>query len=153
MLDRLLSILGHGPGPAEPAPVDHQTLCAAVLLVYAARLDGQLDDAERETVSDLLQRRFELSGSAVASLIEVADRRAAEVVDLYSLTRDIKDAISLEDRIRLIEMLWEVVYADGLANDYETNLVRRVCGLLYVSDVDSGAARKRVSERLGLERS
>lgn len=151
MLDRLLNILGYGPNPAEPPPVDHQTLCAAVLMVYAAQLDGQPDDAERSTVSELLQRRFQLTPEATASLIEEADARAREVVDLYTWTRDIKDAVSLDDRIGLIEMLWEVVYADGVATDYETNLVRRVSGLLYVTDIDSGAARKRVTERLGLD--
>lgn len=150
MLERLLNILGLGPSPAEPQPVDHQTLCAAVLMVHAAQLDGQLDETERSTVCELLQRRFGLTPAAASSLIEEADHRARETVDLYSWTRDIKDAVSLEDRIGLIEMLWEVVYADGIATDYETNLVRRVSGLLYVADVDSGVARKRVMERLGI---
>lgn len=151
MLARLLNILGHGSSSAEREGVDHQTLCAAVLMLYAAQLDGRLDDAERSTVGGLLQRRFGLTEEAAGTLIEDADRRAKEAVDLYTLTRDIKDAISLDERISLIEMLWEVVYADGVANDYETSLVRRVSGLLYVPDVESGAARKRVAERLGLE--
>ena len=59
-------------------------------------------------------------------------------------------AISNDERIELIEMMWAVVYADGQLHDYEANLLRRMAGLLYVSDFESGAARKRVLERLDL---
>ena len=56
----------------------------------------------------------------------------------------------LEERVKIIEMLWEVAYADGVVHHYEANLIRRINGLLYVSDRDSGAARKRVAARLGI---
>lgn len=59
----------------------------------------------------------------------------------------IKDRFDEKERIRLVEMLWEVVYADGQAHDYEANLLRRIAGLIYVADRDSGAARKRVLAR------
>ena len=150
MLERLLAFLGPAPEAAELHGVDPVTLSAAVLMLYAAQLDGVLDVEESATVLTLLQQRFHLTEPAAVALMEDATRRAKEAVDLYSLTRDIKDAVSLEERISLIEMLWEVAYADGVVCDYESSLVRRVSGLLYVSDVDSGAARKRVAERLGL---
>jgi uncharacterized tellurite resistance protein B-like protein len=150
MLERLRAMLGASAGGAEPPPADHLTLCAAVLMVYAAQLDGRLDEAERQVVAALLQKRFALAPAAAAALVEDADRRARETTDLYSLTRDIKDGLELAERIGVIEMLWQVVYADGMVNAYESNLVRRVAGLLYVSDVESGAARKRVADRLGI---
>jgi uncharacterized tellurite resistance protein B-like protein len=55
-----------------------------------------------------------------------------------------------EERVAIIEMLWEVVYADGTLHEYEASLLRRVCGLIYVTDQDSGTARKRVLEKMGL---
>ena len=64
-------------------------------------------------------------------------------------TRAVNDGFAPEDRIQVIEMLWEVVYADGELHDYEASLLRRITGLLYVSDRDSGEARKRVLARLG----
>jgi uncharacterized tellurite resistance protein B-like protein len=67
-----------------------------------------------------------------------------------SFTRTIKDGYSPEDRVEIIEMLWEVAYADGVLHDYEANLLRRVGGLIYVSDQDRGDARKRVLTRMGL---
>jgi uncharacterized tellurite resistance protein B-like protein len=60
----------------------------------------------------------------------------------------INDNLEPEERATILEMLWEVAYADGVVHPYESNLVRRVAGLLYVTDHDSGAARKRVVERL-----
>ena len=62
----------------------------------------------------------------------------------------VKDGFDQEERIRLIEMLWEVAYADGELHDYEASLMRRITGLLYISDRDSGEARQRVLARLGL---
>ena len=151
MLKKLLTFLGHSTESAASHGADDVTLSAAVLMIYAAQLDGSLDTAEHATVSELLRQRFHLDEAAASDLIRDATQRAGEIVDLYTLTRDIKDTFSLEERISIIEMLWEVVYADGVAHDFETNLVRRVSGLLYVSDVESGAARKRVTDRLGID--
>ncbi|MFO1155005.1 MAG: TerB family tellurite resistance protein [Rhodospirillales bacterium] len=117
---------------------------AAALMLYAAQLDGSIDDAEYRTVADLLETRFGLGPTEAKDLIASAGARAEAATDLYSLTRLIKDGFSAEQRTGIIEMLWEVVYSDGHVDPYESNLVRRIAGLLYVSDVESGAARKRV---------
>ena len=61
----------------------------------------------------------------------------------------IKDRFPHEERLELMEMLWEVAYADGVLHDFEASLMRRISGLIYVSDRDSGAARKRALARLG----
>jgi uncharacterized tellurite resistance protein B-like protein len=71
-------------------------------------------------------------------------------VGWYKQSRTLKDALDYEDRVDLMEMLWEVVYADGVLDDMEANMMRRVAGLLYVDDVDSGTARKRAMAKLGL---
>jgi uncharacterized tellurite resistance protein B-like protein len=70
--------------------------------------------------------------------------------ELYGFTRTIKDSFNHEDRVRMIEMLWQVAYADGVLHEFEASLVRRVCGLIYVPDRESGEARKRVIEQLDL---
>ena len=69
---------------------------------------------------------------------------------LYPLTRVITDRFSEDERIRMIEMLWSVAYANRRLHDYEASLVRRVAGLIHVADRENGAARKRVLRRLGL---
>ena len=70
---------------------------------------------------------------------------------LYGFARTVKDNLEYEARLELMQMLWEVVYADGQLDDFEANLVRRISGLLYVTDQDSGRARKAALEQLGLD--
>lgn len=148
VLETFRALLGLPATP--PSPQRDLVLAAAVLLVFTARLDGAFDPRERDVIGAALARRFALSPGQVAPLIEDADRRAAESRELYTVTREIKDSLSPEERVGVIEMLWEVAFADGVVHDYEANLVRRAAGLLYVADVDSGAARRRAAARLGM---
>jgi Tellurite resistance protein TerB len=85
-------------------------------------------------------------GDAQALVVE-ADEEAAASTDFYQVTRIIKDRLEPDQRAAIIEMLWEVAYADGEVHDYEANLIRRVAGLLHVEDRDAGEARRRVLQR------
>ena len=76
-----------------------------------------------------------------------ADAATEDMVEVYGFARRVKDAFEHDERVQMIEMLWEVVYADGEIHDHEANLLRRVAGLIYVSDRESGDARKRVLDR------
>ena len=80
-----------------------------------------------------------------------AGKRQAESAQLLRFTRTIKDGMDAAGREQLMEWLWDVIYADGNEHDLEANLMRRIAGLIYVEDAISGAARKRVRRRLGLE--
>lgn len=148
MLDRLHSLFAGSGGGGQSSSYLPSTLSSAALLLYAAQLDGTVDEAEHRTVADLLQSRFGLGPTEAEDLILRAGAEADAATDLYSLTRNIKDGMSADERTGVIEMLWDVVLSDGTVDAYEANLVRRVAGLLYVSDVDSGAARKRVIDRM-----
>jgi uncharacterized tellurite resistance protein B-like protein len=120
----------------------------AALLVEAAAMDGNIDDAERNTIEGLLARHFDLGEDEVRALVETGVRATDQSVQLYSYTRAVKEGLTHADRIRVIEMLWTVAYADGELHDYEAALVRRVAGLIYVPDRESGAARQRALGRL-----
>jgi len=126
-------------------------LASAALLVEAAVMDGQFDDDERATILHLLKNRFELNDSDAQSLIVEAEETVSNANELFCLTRTVKNEFNHDERVDMIEMLWEVVYADGKLDDYESNLVRRLTGLLHVSDRESGDARKRVLSKLGLK--
>ncbi len=123
---------------------------AAALLIEAALMDGNFDADERTTIARLLGESFEMDAAGVEALIRDAEVVVGQSVELYGFTRTLKDGLDQPDRVRIIEMLWEVAYADGVIHDYEANLVRRACGLLHVTDQDGGAARKRVRERLDI---
>ena len=123
-------------------------LAAAALMIEAATLDGSYADAERDTISRVLRAQFDLDAGAVDALIEKADAKVSQSIQILGFTKVIKDRLEPEERAIIMEMLWEVAYADGEVHDYEASLVRRVAGLLYVTDKESGAARKRVLARL-----
>ena len=156
MIDRIKALFRErGPAAAEsgrgPKPTPKQKhFAAAALMIEAARVDGSFDAQERRTVSDLVERHFQLSGAEAEALIASAAAAQDEANHLLRFTRAVKETFSLEERIEVIEMLWEVAYADGVLHHYEANLLRRIGGLIYVSDRDRGSARKRVIERLGI---
>jgi uncharacterized tellurite resistance protein B-like protein len=152
MLERIRRLLSGQPPPAGVVPhtFAERQLAAAALMVEAAAMDDTFDAAERVRIERLIQDRFGLSEDEAAELIAQAAQAASASVEWHGFTRAIKDGFDHAERVELIEMLWEVAYADRWLHDYEASLLRRVAGLLYVSDRDSGEARKRVLARLGL---
>lgn len=151
MLGKLKNLLfSTSEADARAADQDDVAVAAAAVMVETATLDGTFDADERASILGLLQRRFQLSDAEARELLAEAEAEQQDANELYAFTRAIKDHFDHAQRVEMVEMLWEVVYADGVAHDFETNLMRRVCGLLYVEDGESGAARKRVLDRLGL---
>lgn len=148
MIDRLKSLFGGDGSTEAPPAVDELHVAAAALLVEAACLDGHFDEDEKRTVTSVLQTQFGLDGDEAGDLVRAGIEAQGESNQLYAFTRIIKDRFEHADKVRMIEMLWEVACADGEIHHYESNLVRRVAGLLYVPDRESGAARKRVLKRL-----
>ncbi len=128
---------------------DELHLAAASLLVHAACVDANFDDDERAKITSLIEGRLELSGDEAKTLLEAAETAVDNSVQLLGFTRAIKDKFSYEERVELIEMLWEVVYADGKVDEFESQLMRRIGGLIYVTDRDRGLARKRVLQKTG----
>ena len=150
MLARLKALFSDDAQPADGSAQDgigEVEIAAAALLVESALMDGHFDAGERSKIAQLLGKRFSLGAAAADKLIETAEARVTRSPQLYGFTRVVKDEFEYEERIELIEMLWEVAYADGELHDFEASLMRRVAGLIYVSDQDSGAARRRVLER------
>jgi uncharacterized tellurite resistance protein B-like protein len=127
---------------------DELQLAAAALLIEAATLDGHYGEAEQAAIDGLLRRKFNLNDDEAESLHDLAVAEQSAANQLLGFTHVIKDRYTHEERIELIEMAWEVAYADGQLHAYEANLLRRLGGLLYVSDRERGEARKRVLARL-----
>ena len=148
MFNQILSLLS-GDSPAS-ARSDQLQVAVAALMVHAARMDDTFDAAERRTIEHLLAERFGLTPDAVQRLLAVAEQRAEDSSQLYPFTRLAVERLDERERVEVIEMLWEVAYADGILAPDEDALLRRIAGLLYVSDQDRGEARKRVMRRIGL---
>ena len=141
---------GKSEAPVVSA-LDETTSAAAALLIEAALSDETYCETEKEMISDLLKRHYGLSNEEVIAVIAEAEKAHSNSDQILNFTRTVKETVPIEERVHIIEMLWELAYADTVLDDYEANLIRRICGLIYVEDVDSGKARKRVLNRLGLE--
>lgn len=142
MFDALARLLA-----APPQPQPDLRLSVAVLLLEAARQDDHFDPSERAVIMALLARRFDLSPEECEKLIATAQVHAAELVQLHGHTSAIAAAMSPEERVELIEMLWGVAYADGVLDPEEDLLIRRIAGLVYVDDRERVLARQRVLAR------
>ena len=134
-----------------PSGSDEMALAATALLVETAVMDETFDETERATITRLIGARFALDPAAARALVEEAEQAVDASIQLFGFTKSINDHFNPEQRVELIEMLWEVAYADGIVHDFEENLLRRIAGLIYVTDRDRGLARNKVRERLGLE--
>ena len=133
---------------SDSAETGELGLAVAALMIEAAGMDESFEAAERAQIRALLMKRFDLAEPRADHLMENAQGLVDESNQLYGFTRIIKDRFSYEERVELMEMLWQVSYADGELHDYEANLMRRIAGLLYVEDRDSGEARKRAIRQL-----
>jgi uncharacterized tellurite resistance protein B-like protein len=149
MFNHILSLLGGGPTPSIGKP-DQLQVAVAALMIHAATMDDTFDASERIAIERLLGERFALDPDAVKSLLATAERRAEDSTQLYPFTRIAIERLNAQERVKVVEMLWEVAYADGVLDPDEDALLRRVAGLLYVSDYDRGEARKRVLRRIRL---
>jgi uncharacterized tellurite resistance protein B-like protein len=143
MFDALLRVLS-ADEPSHPSDLRSSV---AVLLLEAAHQDDVFDARERAVIERLLTSRFCLSQEECLALIKSAELRAAAMVQLHDHTSEIAARMTPLERIDLIEMLWEVAYADGVLDPEEDLLIRRVAGLIYVSDRDRVLARQRVVVR------
>jgi len=121
-------------------------LATAALLFEMLRADDEDHPDERRTLEQALATCFGLSQSETCELAELADREAAESVSLYPFTRLINRHFSAEQKVQVVEMLWQVAYADGYLNPYEEALVRKIADLIYVPHHDFIRAKLRAAE-------
>jgi uncharacterized tellurite resistance protein B-like protein len=130
----------------EFAPDDHRVMVAA-LLVHVMAADGKVTEAERRKLETLLKSGFGLSDGETAELIAEAERRDNEAVDLYSFTSIIKRALDEEGRLRLIEMLWDMAFADGHVDEFEYNVIWRIAELIGISSRNRVLLQKKIGAR------
>jgi uncharacterized tellurite resistance protein B-like protein len=130
--------------PSQFADDDYR-LAAAALLVHAAAIDGDMSDSEGATLRAVLKKNFALDDAATAELIEKATVVERESVDLYHFTHQLNRSLNEAGRARIVEMMWQIVYADGKRDELEDNLVWRAADLLGVSPRERIELRRHIS--------
>jgi uncharacterized tellurite resistance protein B-like protein len=129
--------------PSQFAEDDYR-LAATALLVHAAAIDGEMLPSERDKLHAVIKQRFELDDKAADELIKKATAAEQESVDLYHFTHLLNRTLDEPGRSRIIEMMWEIVYADGRRDELEDNLLWRAADLLGVSARERLELRRRV---------
>jgi len=135
-----------GEQKARHLSQDDSRLALAALLIHCTSIDGGESDAERWMVRELLTRNYGISGADLDTLIADAETAEREAVDLYRFTSVIKRQTSEEERIQVVENLWQIVFADGKSHEFEENLLWRVAELLGVNRRDRIARKQAVAE-------
>ena len=145
------ALLGSNKSEKKPQKItDPVKLASAALLARAAWLDGKLDTAEEVALNRLMVERFSINETEAKEIIAEATEDVDNGNDIYKYTKVVRNSFDNSERVALMEMLWQLVYSDGELHDFEATLMRRLAGLLYVDDRESGAARKRALEKLGV---
>jgi uncharacterized tellurite resistance protein B-like protein len=134
--------------PSQFADDDYR-LAAVALLVHAATIDGDMSQNERDKLRFVVKRRFALDDALTDELIDKATQAEHEAVDLYHFTSQLNRALDEEGRARVIEMMWEIVYADGRRDELEDNLLWRAADLLGVSSRQRIELRERIEKEIG----
>ena len=129
--------------PSQFADDDYR-LAAAALLVHAATIDGEMSPSERDRLRAVIKQSFALDDAATDELIAKATAAEQESVDLYHFTHLLNRTLDEPGRARVIEMMWQIVYADGRRDELEDNLLWRAADLLGVSPRERIALRRRV---------
>jgi uncharacterized tellurite resistance protein B-like protein len=129
--------------PSQFADNDYR-LAAVALLVHAAAIDGDVSPSERDKLRSVVKRRFDLDEAAADELIDKATAAEHEAVDLYHFTSLLNRTLDEAGRARVIEMMWEIVYADGRRDELEDNLLWRAADLLGVSSRERIELRRRI---------
>jgi len=151
VLRKFVSDLADGEThPSRFAENDYR-LAAAALLVHAAAIDGVISDVESERLHAVIKRWFDLDDAAADELLNAATKAEQESIDLYHFTSLLGRSLDEDGRQRVVEMMWEIVFADGRVTEFEDNLIWRAADLLGVSTRERVELRQRVAALRGTD--
>ncbi len=122
-------------------------IMVTALLIHAAKMDENYTEVEKKIIEKALCDLTKLPGEKAREIIDLAEKKEQDSNQILEFTKEIKKN-NMEFRIKIIELLWKIIYSDGIADQYETNLIRRVCGLLYISQKDNGEIKLRVQNSI-----
>ena len=150
MFERFRSFLENlaGNGTDKIAP-DDPRIAVMALCIQVMEADGEILDSERRKVRSMIKEYYHLDDAAIDALIKAGETAESQAIDFFRFTSDIKRHFSEEQRVALIGLLWEVVYADGERSEMEDHAIWRIADLLGVSGRERIMKRQEVAERVG----
>ena len=126
---------------------NNKNILVTALLIHAAKIDENYTEIEKKIIKKAIIDLNEISPDEAEKMLELAEKKEKESNQIIEFTREAKK-YSMEFRLKIIEIIWKIVYSDGTNDNYESNLIRRICGLLYISDKDSGIIKTKIINQL-----
>ena len=123
------------------------TILIPALLIHAAKIDENYTEVEKKIITKAIMDLNKFDFNKAEQVLKDAEKKEEESNQIIEFTSEIKK-YPIEFRLKIIETIWKIVYSDGEHYSFESNLIRRICGLLYVSDKDSGTIKERILNQL-----
>ena len=127
--------------------LNNKNALVAALLIHGAKIDENYTDKEKKIIKVALINLNNINSNQAEELMKLAEKKEEESNQMLEFTKEIKK-YPMEFRLKIIEIIWKIVYSDDISDNYETNLMRRICGLLYISDKDNGIIKTKVQNLL-----
>ena len=144
MFDKLKTFLDKKTDISE-INFDSEKIAVVALLISTAKYDGNFDESERLEIQKLIKSYFSLSNENTDGLFKAAEEIENKANDLQQFTRSLNKVLNEEEKLKIIELIWKIIMADGIIDNYEENLVRRLSGLLYLQDKDIGNIKNKLT--------
>ena len=131
----------------EEKDPNNKNVLIIALLIHAAKIDENYTENEKKIIKNVIVDLNEINSNQADELLKLAEEKERESNQIIEFTREIKK-YSMEFRLKIVEVIWKIVYSDGVADNYESTLIRRICGLLYISDKDNGIMKIKIQNSL-----
>ena len=122
-------------------------ILTSALMIHAAKIDNNYTDIEKKIIKKAVIDLQLATQEDAENLLKEAEKKEQDSNQIIEFTKEIKKN-PMEFRLKIIEIIWEIVYSDSTSDNYESNLIRRICGLLYVSDKDSGIIKEKIKNSI-----
>jgi len=122
---------------------NNKNVLIIALLIHAAKIDENYTENEKKIIKKVIMDLNKINSNQADEILKLAEEKEGESNQIIEFTKEIKK-YSMEFKLKIVEIIWKIVYSDGTSDDYESNLIRRICGLLYISDKDNGIIKTKV---------
>ena len=126
---------------------NNKNVLIIALLIHAAKIDENYTENEKKIIKKVIMDLNKINSNQADELLKLAEKKEGDSNQIIEFTKEIKK-YSMKFKLKIVEIIWKIVYSDGISDDYESNLIRRICGLLYISDKDSGMIKAKVQNLL-----
>ena len=127
-----------------------KAILISTLLVECARSDDNFSDTEKEQIKNILKNKLHLNSSEVEKCFETANESSKESIEIYSLTKEIRDNFNKEEILFIFELLWKIILSDGIIDDFESSMMTKLTGLFHLTGKENAEAKKNAQIALNL---